>query len=218
MKDTTRLPLTLCLVLLVTGLLLATAAHRAGPLPGDLTLTRVLQQALPADGLLGTLLRSSGQLVWALPVLTVGIAAVRQHWGSALALVVAGVTGLLVGEMVLPPLVARPRPSPALVRVGEPLPADNYGFPSGTVLVAVVFSGLLSSLVWQARPAARRRPRLLALGTGAVLMLALLLLSLSRVYVGAHWATDVVGGWVWGGAWLLLLLLGQRWWQRRRAR
>jgi membrane-associated phospholipid phosphatase len=48
--------------------------------------------------------------------------------------------------------------------------------------------------------------------------LMVLLIGLSRVYVGGHWATDVVGGWLSGGAWLLVLVAAHRWWVFRRAK
>jgi undecaprenyl-diphosphatase len=52
-----------------------------------------------------------------------------------------------------------------------------------------------------------------ALGASSVLILAL---GFSRVYVGEHWATDVLGGWLFGAAWLLVLVAAHRRWLSRQ--
>jgi len=49
--------------------------------------------------------------------------------------------------------------------------------------------------------------------TGACLFV--LAIGLSRLYLGVHWATDVIGGWVIGFAWLYLCLTVRRVWRRR---
>jgi undecaprenyl-diphosphatase len=59
----------------------------------------------------------------------------------------------------------------------------------------------------------RRRPRRLA---ALILMTALVLaIGFSRIYLRAHWFSDVVGGWTIGIAWLFLCL---GWLERRRLR
>ena len=76
---------------------------------------------------------------------------------------------------------------------------------------AVVFLGMVGYLVWRAQP---RRP--VATATLGILLLLLSSSGLSRVYVGAHWATNVLGGWLLGGAWLLVLVAAHRWWSSKR--
>lgn len=55
----------LWVALVAAGTLLALAARGAGPLPGDLALTRLLQD-LPPDGVAGSLLSRAGDMVWVL--------------------------------------------------------------------------------------------------------------------------------------------------------
>ena len=42
--------------------------------------------------------------------------------------------------------------------------------------------------------------------------------GLSRVYVGAHWATDILGGWLLGGAWLFVVIALHRLWLSKGAK
>lgn len=84
-------------------------------------------------------------------------------------------------------LLGRPRPTAAFV-VG---PVDKgYSFPSGHTLFSTVFLGTLVMLViW---PAVRRRTRIAAV---VAWFLASVSIGSSRVYLGYHWATDVMASW-----------------------
>ena len=88
---------------------------------------------------------------------------------------------------------------------------SSMSFPSGHSLFAMVFGGLLIVLVEELVESAPVR-RALQFGLG-ILILAV---GASRVYLGAHWPSDVLGGYLFGGVALLGLilvrnnLLGQR--------
>ncbi len=192
--------------LVASGAGLAFAALRAGPLPGDLALSRFIQQPPPYE-FAGFLLAHASDLVWLLAPLAVLVALVGRRWSAAVFIFLAGSTGMLVGEAIKP-LAARPRPTADLVRVQET--PESYGFPSSTAFFAVVFLGMVGYLVWLGQP---RRP--VAIVTFGILLVMLFSSGLSRVYVGAHWATDILGGWLLGGAWLASLVAAHRWWCRR---
>ena len=200
----------LWVALLFGGSVLALMARGAGPLPGDLTVTRWLQEWLPPDGLVGSLLTYSGRIVWFLPIAFLAVALLRRRWLAALFVLVAGATGLLLGD-ALKLLVARTRPSVELVRVYDP--SEGYGFPSTTALLSVVVLGMVCYLVGRERP---RRPFVAILL--CVSLLSVLASGVSRIYVGEHWATDILGGWLFGIAWLLILMAIHRWWSSRRER
>ena len=182
---------------LVSLALLGAAARGAGPLPGDLAVTRLLQ-GVPANGTLGLVLLYAGDVAWFLPVVALVVAMLTHRWRGALFVLSAGVASVLAGE-ALKLLVRRPRPSADLgARYEVP---EDYGFPSATARFIVVVLGVACYLILRSR--APRPAALAATGASAVVIATV---GLSRVYVGEHWASDVLGGWLSGGALLLVTI------------
>jgi undecaprenyl-diphosphatase len=107
---------------------------------------------------------------------------------------------LLVGQalwVVCGQLVGRPRPSPALVQVRLD-EGDVHGFPSfpsGHTVYYTAFFGFLWFLTFTRVRTRRLRWPLLGSFGGLVL-----LVGIARIYLGAHWVSDVVGGYLLGGA------------------
>ncbi len=102
--------------------------------------------------------------------------------------------------------VDRPRPGPDLVRaIGT---AAESSFPSGHAFLAIVFWGFLAYLAYTHLKAPGLRPLALFISVAMIL-----LVGASRVYLGAHWPSDVLGGYVAGSVCLVLLI----WVERRRS-
>ena len=95
-------------------------------------------------------------------------------------------------------IFSRPRPQ---VFFGLP-PAISFSFPSGHAFVSTVFYGLLAGILAGAFPQWRVR-------IVTAWALAALVIGFSRVYLGYHYPTDVLGGWLCAAAWLALAKL---WW------
>jgi undecaprenyl-diphosphatase len=109
----------------------------------------------------------------------------------------AGVSTLI--NSVLKVAVNRPRPTPVLVRVFEV--EHGGGFPSGHAFFAAVFLGLLAYLAITHL----HKHGLRAL-TSLGLLILFLLIGASRVYLGAHWPSDVLGGYLVGTVFLGALI------------
>lgn len=108
----------------------------------------------------------------------------------------------MTAGFLLKEVVGRARPEYFLAGSGPSTPS----FPSGHSLFAMVFGGLLIILVGdlvQSTPVRR------ALQFGLVLLI--LAVGASRVYLGVHWPSDVLGGYLFGAMALLVLV-----WLRNR--
>jgi len=124
-------------------------------------------------------------------VFVVILAANRRAWILAAA---ASLTA--VWYVVLSHVILRPRPTTAQVlRVTETPSASS--FPSGhTMFVATVATVLMLGLGRRFLPGWAQ-----PVGWGLV-VLVVLANAISRIYTGAHWPTDVLGGILIAGAWL----------------
>jgi undecaprenyl-diphosphatase len=101
-------------------------------------------------------------------------------------------------------LIDRPRPATDLVHVIAQL--RDYSFPSGHVLYFTTFFGFLIFLIFKLlKPSWVRTLLLLIFGS----MVALI--GVSRIYLGQHWASDVLGAYLLGSVWLILSILVYRW-------
>jgi membrane-associated phospholipid phosphatase len=208
-RPVVRLPVLLgaaaALMFAFAVLTLAVVNVGGAPLPGDVAFTRGLQRMIGAGGPAGVGLGLAGDAIWFLPALAAPATLLARGWRAAVFLIVAGISGYLIGEHLLTNIVARPRPSPDLVAIYGP--GDGYGYPSGTTVFAIAFAGCLAFVL---DPGGRRNPCVARWIIAALAVLVVLLVGLSRVYVGAHWLSDVVAGGLLGAAWLLVLLSAYR--------
>ncbi len=102
-------------------------------------------------------------------------------------------------------LVARPRPP----LTDWETHASGWAFPSGHTTTAALTAGLLIIAVHVRGPRGRTPFALVIGGWGA-------LVGLTRVYLGVHWFTDVVGGWLFALGWLGVCLCAVAWWLPER--
>lgn len=121
--------------------------------------------------------------------------------------VLVSIVGGLLLSSGLKAIVSRPRPDvvPHLSIV------YSSSFPSGHSMLSAVVYLTLGSLL-----AATTQQTVLRIYVLAVAVLLSVIVGVSRVYLGVHYPTDVLAGWVAGLGWALLCWLVARWMQRRR--
>lgn len=91
-------------------------------------------------------------------------------------------------------LIKRPRPTTELVTVARVI--NEPSFPSGHVMHYLNLFGLLDYLIATNWRSGRLRNTLIAICTSMIL-----LVGPSRIYLGAHWPSDVMAGYIYGGLW-----------------
>jgi undecaprenyl-diphosphatase len=121
----------------------------------------------------------------------------RKHFGFPLA-IATGLAALV--HHVLKEFIERPRPDAA----GWLVEVNSYSFPSGHSNAGLVFYGFLMVLL--CRYLALNKRYVLAVFVSIVFSLLIALIGASRVYLGVHYATDIIGGWSLGICLLILFI------------
>jgi undecaprenyl-diphosphatase len=131
----------------------------------------------------------------------------RRAWYWLATLVAAVPAGMLVNVM-MKLAFHRARPS-----FDDPIVTlTTYSFPSGHVAATTLFYGFLLALL-----ASRTRTWTPRLALGLVALAVIVLVALSRMYLGAHYLSDVLAAFAEGVAWLTLCVVGIHTYSRHRA-
>lgn len=187
------------------------AARRFSLLPGDLPITRALQRTRTPGR--DRFWRAVAWVGFPLPSALVISALAALLWAGrfrleALFLLLA--TAINAINFALKRIVRRQRPVEPHVRVHKLI--HEPSFPSGHVMFYVsAFGFLVAAALANLRTSALRRS---IVGLGGALIA---LVGASRVYLGAHWPSDVAAGYLFGGLYLGGTLQLYAWAKERQA-
>jgi membrane-associated phospholipid phosphatase len=187
-------------------IILAVLAKTIAYFTFDVTITRALQtyHAGWFDALMNTLTWIGfGPQAWVITlILVLFLYASGLKWETMVA--GASVVSSSALGLGLKVLIDRPRPSADLVTVINQL--KDYSFPSGHVLFYSTFFGYLLFLAYTLLKHSWWRTGLLITLAGMIA-----LIGPSRIYVGQHWASDVIAAYLLGSVWLALSVVIYRW-------
>ena len=121
----------------------------------------------------------------------------RRREAIFVALCMGGVSALNVSAKMV---FARARPDLWVSLAPEP----DYSFPSGHAMVSSAFVAMSLALVWHATNSSARgeRWRRVAAPVGVLFVLAV---GLSRLYLGVHYPSDILAGWLASLSWIALI-------------
>jgi membrane-associated phospholipid phosphatase len=191
-------------VLFISLALISVLAHKYTRFPGDLILALHIQvfDNSSVEQFMKVISEIGGGRVATILLLASAILFWVKHRRIESLLIIG--SGLLSSiDRLLKILIDRPRPSPDLVSVME---INHSGsFPSGHATFAMTFFGALFyfSSIYIGHSIIKKLIQ-------TVSVIIILLTGISRIYLGAHWPSDVLGGYLLGGLILSLLVLCHR--------
>jgi membrane-associated phospholipid phosphatase len=128
------------------------------------------------------------------------------HWESVMALIASLFsTGI---NLFVKDLIQRPRPGSGQVNVITSL--TSYSFPSGHVMFYVGFFGFIGFLAYTLLKPSLKRTLLLVFVSSLIV-----LVGASRIYLGEHWASDVLGSYLLGSLTLVAIIQIYLWGKTR---
>ncbi|MBO4208629.1 phosphatase PAP2 family protein [Micromonospora echinofusca] len=145
-------------------------------------------------------------IIWLVTVAVVGLL-IRRQARLAVYVIVTG-AGALILDPALKTLVGRLRPE-------VDVPIGSYAgesFPSGHALGSMVAYGALLLVFLPAMAPRWRRPAIVLVAT------VVAAIGLTRIALGVHFVSDVLGAWLLGAAWLGVTAYAFRLWRRERGR
>lgn len=128
------------------------------------------------------------QIIIGLSIVAVVILGLLRKKREIIFLLAALISGEVIKEL-LKFLIHRPRPDISFSLISE----NGYAFPSGHAVMSVIFYGAIVYFIYKLCKKTRQKIILL---TGLATLI--ILIGLSRIYLGVHWASDIVGGWLIG--------------------
>jgi undecaprenyl-diphosphatase len=201
------------LVLLLAALALAAVASGPGTVPGDIAIARAVQRPTSGtiDAVAGVISLVGADFPSMIVLAVIGVSLLAFLGRRDLALFLGVAAALRAVGPVLKVLIASPRPTvEAVVIVAE---SDGLGFPSGHALGAALLYGAIAIIAPQVIG-----NRLVALGIQICAIAMMTLIALSRVRLGVHWPSDVVGGLLFGLAAVCLMQGVMLAWRRSQIR
>lgn len=192
--------LTAGLVLLLAALVLAVIAAGPGTVPGDIEIARAVQRPSSGaiDAIAGVISLIGADFPSMIVLAVIGVGLLTFLGRRDLALFLGVAAAMRAVGPVLKVLIASPRPSiEAVVIVAK---ADGLGFPSGHALGAALLYGAVAIIAPQVIA-----NRVVARGAQIFAVAMMALVALSRVRLGVHWPSDVLGGLLFGLAAVCLM-------------
>ena len=202
--------LVVLLILLATTITMSVFAHYNDRFPGDLWLAQGIQSI--NGGLLTSLMDGITIVFGTLGSIIIVVAAGlllwwRTSWHEAVLIVAGGL--LSTTSSLFKAIIDRPRPSPDLVTVFYQ--AVNSSFPSGHSSFVIIILGLLAYFALTRLQNIILRNLIITVLTGLIL-----LVGFSRIFLGVHWPSDVLGGYLSGGVFLTIWIWIDKVWISRR--
>ncbi len=181
--------------LLSGALMLSVIARYTQLFPGDVVITAAIQkQRNPWVRRFMIAISEIGFPKLSVP-LTIGVAGIFLALRFRLeAIFILLTTSSNLLNALVKRLIKRPRPTKELVTVVRVI--NEPSFPSGHVMHYTNFFGLLIYLLLTNWRSGKLRNILIAICTVLIVFI-----GPSRVYLGAHWPSDVMAGYIYGGLW-----------------
>ena len=181
--------------LLSGAVMLSWIAQRTQFFPGDMAITKILQKR--KNPLVRRFMLGISEIGFPKLSIPLSISFAAIFWAlrfrlEAFFILLTSSSHLL--NALVKRLIKRPRPTNELVTVARVI--NEPSFPSGHVMHYINLFGLLSYLLATNWRSGRLRNILIAICIALIVFI-----GPSRVYLGAHWPSDVMAGYLYGGLW-----------------